>query len=64
MPAAPSAIPAASRRHQWHMLVDRVRCRTCDVLFTLDGDDKPCKGARKVRPMATFRQQQQQEGRA
>lgn len=45
MPLVPAHV-----RHQWHMRFDSVCCRNCGVT----GDDgKACRGARKVRPMAT-----------
>lgn len=62
MPAAPSAIPAAPR-HQWHLQFDRVTCRACGAHFTDQDADETCTGAAKIRPIAAFRQQQQ-EGRA
>lgn len=38
--------------HQWHLSFDRVICRACGVRFS-DGDGSQCKGAAKIRPMAT-----------
>lgn len=61
MPTAPSAIPY-DQRHLWALSFDRVVCRTCDAELSDENAEDPCKGAKKVRPIAAFRQQQ--EGRA
>lgn len=49
--------------HQWNLSFDRVICRACGVRFS-DGDGMECKGAAKIRPMATAVRQQQTAGRA
>jgi hypothetical protein len=62
MPALDAIPPYSSLRHQWHMRFDRLVCRNCG---NEEGDDDHvrCTGARRMRPIATFRQHEQ-EGRA
>jgi hypothetical protein len=57
MPLAPP------RRHQWTLRFDRTLCRDCGAPRNDNDADETCAGAAKIRPMAGFRQQQE-EGRA
>lgn len=61
---APSAIPADSDGHHWHMRFDRVLCRNCGADHEFPDDHVSCTGAKRIRPLAAFRQLQQTEGRA
>lgn len=54
MPAAPAL------RHQWTLRFDRVCCRECGV--GKEGERKPCRGSKIIRPMAAMRQQQMRRG--
>lgn len=46
-------------RHQWTLSFDRICCRECGA--GKEGERKPCRGSKKIRPMATVRQQQQKQ---
>lgn len=59
---APSAAPASPPGHQFALNFDRVCCRNCGA--DVEDAGMKCPGAKRIRPIAGIRQQQQTEGRA
>ena len=65
MPAPSATTIPSPGGHQWHIRFDRVACRDCGASLNFaEDDERPCRGAGKIRPIAGIRQQKQIEGRA